>query len=68
MASREATINVKIADLPQVKEMLEAATAEIERLRAIVRELGWREPRDRPWMQHSPCDEAFERAFAPEEP
>lgn len=63
MASREATINVNLADLPQVKEALEAATAEITALRAVVRQFGWREPHDRPWMQHSPADEAFERAF-----
>lgn len=64
MASREATVNVNIADLPQVKAAAEAAVAEITALRAVVRQLGWREPHDRPWMRHSPADEAFERAFA----
>lgn len=44
MATREATINVNIGDLPQIKEMLaeaaaelEAAHAEIERLRTDLR-------------------------------
>ena len=41
----------------------QALRSEVILLREIVRHLPYHPVHDRPWMQHSPCDEAYERAW-----